>query len=373
MFSVKTIFKTLIGTIVLITVSSFIVEIFNCMTTGLQINQLTRLACKQSCTLFSQESYKKRVDNESGDSGGTIATNPVRMRTANGGTTVVHNGDFYGSGDAATIYRKLYGPGSDFVSWVENDPAAIKGNWKNVNLIKMGLTEEARLRGIPFNPNDNENREYTEAQLALLYADVMMTPLNLGIPYLDKSTVESIFRWNLAELLSNCNPDLIYEDDWGNVCVNFKGFVIYPMDAEIIDINYQVYNLTQPSDRAKFNKETNINPDKLAFGDTVNMDVMSSGGAADERQRICIAGIQYKIPIEYKGITPIAKIYENVWNSEVEGLEGQTPNNPRDSIQPAGNSLVLGGFASEASSSSNEGMSAGTLPIPGNLTFYLVR
>lgn len=368
MFSVKSIFKTLIGTVLLIVFSSFIIEMFNIMTTGLQINQLTRLACKQSCTLFSQETYKQRTDNQTGNSGGTVATSPIQMRLDDGSLTTVHSGNFYGNGSARDIYNKLYGTGSDFISWC-NSSAATKGNWKNLNLIKRGLTEETSLRNIRYNINDPVNDAYTQAQLALLYKDTMMTPLNIGIPYLDKDTVENIFQWNLLQILSNCNPDLIKNDN-GRPYVNFKGFAIYPLEAKITSIDYKVYDLTKASDRAEFNRETNINPDKLSFGDTVNMDAIGSGSAVDERQRVCIAGIQYDIPVAYKGITPIARVFEDAWNHEVEGLEGSTPGHVAETFSTPESTLSLGGFTDDVG---NVNSGAGELPVPGDLTFYLVR
>ena len=71
--SVKTIFKVLIGTIVIIVLSSLTIEMFNISTTGLQVNQISRLSAKQAATLFSQETYK-----QIGEDGGAVNADNIR-------------------------------------------------------------------------------------------------------------------------------------------------------------------------------------------------------------------------------------------------------------------------------------------------------
>ena len=83
----------------------------------------------------------------------------------------------------------------------------------------------------------------------------------------------------------------------------------------------------------------------------------------DERQRICVAFVEYAVPVEYEGITPIKRIFNWVWTNEVEGLRGkpgkspQTWNDTREILTGGGSGLDT----------------TGQLPVPGQLIFYLVR
>ena len=67
---VKGIFKTLIGTMVIIVMTSVIIEMFNLNTSSYMVNQYVRLAAEQTCSLFTQETYKS-PDGISGSINGT--------------------------------------------------------------------------------------------------------------------------------------------------------------------------------------------------------------------------------------------------------------------------------------------------------------
>ena len=132
--SVKTIFKVLIGTIILMFVSSVIVELFNISTTGLQINQISKMAGHQACILFAQESYKKYI------SGGAIDSNDI---VDTHGKPYI-SGKFYpeDTGDptyAKDIYEDLYTNknNSFFTVWLSSNTAATYGNWYNLKLYFM--------------------------------------------------------------------------------------------------------------------------------------------------------------------------------------------------------------------------------------------
>ena len=56
--SVKSIFKILLGTIVIMISTSLFMELFNVSISGMQVKQMTRMAAKQACVLFTQETYK---------------------------------------------------------------------------------------------------------------------------------------------------------------------------------------------------------------------------------------------------------------------------------------------------------------------------
>jgi len=349
--TVKTIFKVLIGTVVIIVVSSLLIEIYNISTTGLQINQISKMAGRQACDLFSQETYK--IYDESGNAGGIIDMgNIIDMYGS-----IYIEGKFYTSNDPETIYQDLY-YSSDFKDWLSSEPAVQKGDWYNLKLLDRAINDPSSLI------TDIDDPDYTEATTARLYRDVMMTPLNLGIPYLDLDTVNRMYRWNLAQLLSNCKPELIKIDEDGITYVEFKGFRVFADSAAITNLEYKTFDLTDMSDRVEFNQITNINPDNIEFDVDINLkenlDITD-----DERTRVCVVGIEYKVPITYEGITPIKQVFNFVWNNEVEGYNSGVGRTGHQEWTSSVEDLESGGF---------HGMDTeGVLPVPGKLIYHIMR
>lgn len=352
MLSVKNIFKCLIGTMVVIVVASFTVEIINISTTGLQINRISRLAGKQSCVLFSQETYKQYG---SGDSiGGSVNQSDVINTNGN----IYVEGKFYQSDNPAEIYNSLY-TSQNFKDWVQNSEAVKKGNWYNLKLIDKALNHKDTL-----NVKYGE-AGYDEAMTAKLYSSVMMTPSNLGIPYLDNDVVNRMFRWNLAQLFSNCNSKSILVDESGDSYISFSGFRIYADRANISNIEYKTFDLTDGADRIEFNNITNINPDNLGFVYDSNLKNTINSGE-DERRRVCLVGINYELPITYSGITPIQNIFNYIWNNEVEGLDNSSGRTTNQQYTTNVETLQSGGLYGNK-------QEAGVMPIPGKLIYYIIR
>lgn len=330
-------------------ISSLVVEIFNVSTTGLQINQISKMAGKQACTLFSQESYK--TYGTSG--GGTIGMNNVVDSTG----ALYVEGNFYEGDTAQEIYTNLY-TSDNFKNWLQGE-AAQKGNWYNIKLIDRALNRPDSLN-IKFGEYG-----YDEAMVAKLYKEVMMTPSNLGVPYLDIDTVNKMFKWNLAQLFSNCNSESILVDDDGNSYISFRGFRIYANLASITNLEYKTFDLTDSADRMEFNNLTNINPDNLGFMYDSNL-ATTINSREDERKRVCVVGINYDIPIAYEGITPIKNIFNYIWNTEVDGINGDSGRTSYEQWLDRAETLSSGGLHGNT-------VASDVLPIPGKLIYYIIR
>lgn len=348
---VKFIFKTLLGTILLIVVSSLLIEWFNVTITSLQLNSTAKMAARQAAVLFSQETYKT-----DGNSGSSSLAN-VRY---SGGIYV--SGDFYGSADAETIWRELY-TSPAYKAWVAS-PEVQRGDWRSLRILNNAVTGNTNISSTPgWGASQSELNEYNEKLSALTYLNALYTPLNMGIPYLDKDITTKMFQWNLAQLLSNCDPDNIHLDDNGQPYVMYKGFRCYAREAKINNLNYQVFDLGNAGERLSFKNVTGIDAQNLGF---------TGGGGAlgideDERQRVCVVGIEYDLPVAYEGITPIKNIFEWVWNNEVEGMDGDYDFSYKESWNDTAQHMTAGGI------NGRTGPEAGIIPTTGRLMYYLVR
>lgn len=92
---VKTIFKSIIGTMTIIIVSFFVMEYYNISVAAPQLKTMTQVALRQSCQYFAQESYK----NGSG--------NGYQLVGSNGFADPSLNGIFY-HGNTEAVYNSLY-------------------------------------------------------------------------------------------------------------------------------------------------------------------------------------------------------------------------------------------------------------------------
>lgn len=384
--SVKGIFKTLIGTVVLMVVVSLVIEMINMSISSIQMTQMAKIACRQSAVLLSQETYKQRLGADgSGGSEGTTFMADVQ----NIDDVKYIGGDYYPGSDARSIYDAMYKNNNDFKNWVKS--SEIAGNWDSIELISLGLWHQRNSIGdeyapdMPSSMDEASLKRYTRSITADAYVDVMMTPLNMGVPYLDKATLQKIFQWNLASIASDCNSDRIRPDESGNYCIYYNGFRVYADQAEIKNLVYKTYDLSDGADLEKFKYDTGIISN---VGQTID-DLGFLGGAdlgssigEDERKKICVVGIEYDIPIAYEGITPIRKIFDFIWDTEVAGFArqetGDTGFEGRDvhrSWSDTTATLHSGGFTGQAGTSGDENKAAqaGVLPVPGRLIYYIVR
>lgn len=343
--SVKTIFKTLIGTMVVIVLSCAIIELLNVELQSIQLNRLINLSGSQAAALFAQETYK----TDTGTAGSAAMED---IRTAHGGSYI--SGKFYGGNTSeSAIYNSIYG-GGEFKSWAGS--STIAGNWLSVDCLS-GVKSEG---------------DYGRA--GQMYRNNYVTPLNMGVPYMDKEVLQKMFRWNLAALLSNCNQEAIDSDADGIYCVHYNGFRIYASQAKITNLEYRVFDLTNMKDAQEYYSLTSINPKGLngsistSVGtytpNTANMDVAS--GYGDERQYACIVGIEYEVPISYEGVTPMRQIFEYIWHSEataVPGWTGEIPDKGDYKWNTSKPKYKGGGFP--------DGDNVGA--VPNSLIYYIVR
>ena len=277
--SVKSIFIALISTIVITLSSMVLMEMFNADTSGPILTSITKLPLQQSCQYFAQESYK----NNSG--------NGYQLQAYGGAAPSSLNGRFYVGINDKEVYRHLYANSRDFQSFINT----YRDNWRRLNILGYGL-------GYGGSINEGED------VLAKYYTDDMITPLNMGICYLDKTTLEKIFRWELVLALMNGSNDMIISNHGDDTdYVLFKGYRIYYNTIKITDIKYKVYDLFNSSDAKEFESLTHIDVENYLSQSGIDSD--------DERAKIMIAEPEFTMRVGYEGITPIKRIIAWVLNT----------------------------------------------------------
>lgn len=403
---VKTIFKTLIGTIAIMVLGSLIVEMFNISIASMQLKQMTKIAARNACVLFTQETYKQQGEGGMIKSADIKYTDPVT-----GATSLYCSGDFYKSNDPNEVYEDLYKDNKWFKKFSNIGVCSHCGGtpYSDLHKIKtLGILHKAAdtsnyLENDSISWDWSVNQANEEYAKMIAYRNNMYTPVNLGIPYLDiyekaseskQSIVNRMYRWELTQLLTDCNSALIQKDDVGNICVNYKGFKCYTGDAywskcRLSDTDYMVFDITSSSDRAKMQNYLNYYTpaDKKSGGvDSPKLDVDTLGGEQEENKYITAVGIKYTIPVRYEGITPLRRIISYLWeHSNMQGMEEIPPVAAPGEFGYAGGkawndsvdaSLATeGGFKAETTTMSTweERRNKGFYPASGKLVYTLVR
>ena len=323
--SVKTIFKTLIGTIVVIVVTAMIVEYVNISTTASQLKGTMMRSISKACDYISQETYK------TGASGNIVGNMPDL--TGRGGT-IAGSGRFYMSNNADDVYNDLY-RSSDFTRFMLEHA----GTWKNLDMLFYGIYEGPVAGGYNLTAEDKENgKKYSESH---------MTALNIGIPYLDKGVLERIATYNIILSLSGGNPNNIYNDVSVSNYVYYRGFKVYYETIKVSGIDYTVYDITKSSDRKALKELTNIDASKL------NLERDST--------KVCIANISYSMKLSYEGVSPLKNIMKYVWDLQVDGLNG-TDTPITSNIFNEGNISTL-----------NQDTASGQMPVDGQIIYYIIK
>lgn len=321
---VKTIFKSIIGTMTIIIVSFFVMEYYNISVAAPQLKTMTQVALRQSCQYFAQESYK----NGSG--------NGYQLVGSNGFADPSLNGIFY-HGNTEAVYNSLYKNSSEFSSYY-NLMTNTLGNklWRN-----LGLLGHSMGKSCPFSLRAGEET------LGKYYLDDMLTPLNIGVIYLDKKTINNIFRWELVNILKNGVDEMIVPSDNptndSGAYVLFKGFRIYYNTIKVTNIKYKVYDLLSETSANEFNKLTNI--------DVENYIAHSKISGNDERRYVAVATLDYSMNVGYEGITPVKKAFEWAFNRETKTLQ---KDDNAESIEKVRGRNESSWNASNGSSSLNE-------------------
>jgi len=371
--SVKTIFKVLIGTAVVLVVSCMVVELFNISVTGMQLKQTCVMAANQAAELYTQETYKQKNINDGGSSYSSYSIAMPTLHADDGSNFVT--GAFYPGTDTPSIWNGLYSASNanfigfcnikdEYVNttynlkYVLKDTSVTTGNgmteftvgdeapsgkirnfYPYLNRLYMGVTKKSMLESNPeytkpisyveFSTNAPRLRAVTAAKSAIDMNEDMYTPVNIGIPYFDADTIDKMFRWNLTQLLSNTMPENVRQDTdnpvrAGQYYVAYKGFRCYVADAYISELDYYIFDTSNSSDRIELQRLTGltVKGGGAASGEgitTINQTIW--GGSQDDKTNkyICVVGIKYSIPITYSGITPMRSIFEYAFRNEVDG------------------------------------------------------
>lgn len=277
---VKSIFKILIGFVFVMTVGMFIVEIYNLTIASELLKSTAHTTLSRSCDYFAQESYK----NGSG--------NAYQLVGYDNSVDTSLNGQFY-FGSTEQVYDRLYTNSGSFANYVNS----FKDKFRKLKVLGkgLGITGDALLDG--------------EDTIASDYRQGLVTPLNIGIAYLDRDTVNKIFKWELVAVLSAGNPDMVITNpaDGSNPYVVYKGFRIYYNSIYVDNPSYRAYDLFNATDKKDFEKLTNIDTDRYILNARINEN--------DERRYVVVASMKYKVRVGYEGITPIKRLFQWVVNT----------------------------------------------------------
>lgn len=362
--SVKTIFKTLIGTIVVIILLSLCTELFNVNVSGTEIKTACTIATKQSAELFTQETYKA-VGNIYADT--EARTSNMKDIVAPDGTTYI-SGNFYGNGKTVSaIWSKLYNSSNSSFKAVctlgQHESvqvyANLGGKIRPITYKCSYITDKngssSEKTPYPWAPYTNKNcaisifkelgqlyagiydtanvnsasstsvsfHEFTSTSSAVInkvnrksystnakrMKSSYYTPVNVGFPYFDAEVTNKIFQWELAMILTNNNPESIQVDENGKYYVNYKGFRCYVQDAYINEFDYYLV-------------DTKREPSKLYSLVNISGSQLKHLSKQIGNNYVTVVGIKYTIPMSYQGITPLKRIVEYEWNTEVDGAKG---------------------------------------------------
>lgn len=277
---IKSIFKILIGVILFMTIGMFIVELYNITIASELLKSTAHTTLSRSCDYFAQESYK----NGSG--------NAYQLVGYGNSVDTSLNGQFY-FGSTEQVYDRLYANSGSFANYVNS----FKDKFRKLKVLGKGLgvTGDALLDG--------------EDTIASDYRQGLVTPLNIGIAYLDRDTVNKIFKWELVAVLSAGNPDMVITNpaDGSNPYVVYKGFRIYYNSIYVDNPSYRAYDLFNATDKKDFEKLTNIDTDRYILNARINEN--------DERRYVVVASMKYKVRVGYEGITPIKRLFQWVVNT----------------------------------------------------------
>lgn len=394
--SVKSIFKTLIGTIFIIVMTSVVLEMYNVSTTSAMINQYLKLSAEQSCVLFTQETY--RTSGTTATAGainqGTVlafdgtdysyttsqlnygATDGVTATSGSEQAVAPYNmNQFYNQFTKEEIWKALYDGNTSFQSEMKKVIAETKSAtgisddtefakvFPEVDALRIMSETSAGTAVSVVRPTGNlwdldesspELIRYNNQSRANTFKNNMYTPVNVGIPYIDKDVVNRIFQWQLTQLFSNSNSNSIQcdEGDEGkhgclDYYVNFRGFKIYTKAAQITNFTYHVCDLSKQSGKDELYEKTGISADGL------NLKTESGIITQTTNNLVFLVEIDYKVPVEYRGITPLKNIITYTMNNKVAGYNNAdtTPNFTYDDSK----SIGIGGSAAAAGSKLSTG------------------
>lgn len=346
--SVKTIFKALIGTVFIIIVSSVVIEFYNVSVMSMQLKQVSKMAAKQACVLFTQETYKE-MKNGTSTIGGAVKMSDIRTTS---GTKYI-SGDFYGTGTPQDIWKKIYGKDT-FKNFCNSKP---EGRDQKMDEIFKDLGTMLKAYKLA----NGESVAGDDKAKAIMFKNNMYTTSNIGVPYLDDDIVNKMYEWNLAKLLMGQYNSSIQQDADGERCINYRGFRCYANQAKL-NFKYQVYDLGDTNSGSKtgrvaFHKLTGLNiKNKGAAGAGITVNATPN----NPNYYVTVVEIDYTVPVSYQGITPLKNIFDYLWKTEVQGLSDTAPTEKGDKPNVFGAKPTLTSKGGELSST-------------GKLIYTLVR
>lgn len=276
MFDLKTLLKALMYPMLAIIIIGITIEFVNVNINSIFVKQIITKTIQLSADYFNQETYKTDSVN-SGDMSSLIGEDGAEV-----------SGQFYVGTTPEEVYNSLYRNSGEFNQYISQ----FGDTWKDLKTIT----------------HSGEN-DLVDANL--------VTPLNMGITYLDKETVSRIVRWQLAAIMMNNKPSLLRTDtDNGKEYVLFNGFRLYVNDFQIRNITYNKVRV----DSSEFTAITHMNANNLGLVDDTGANV------DDERMNIVVANIEYVLPMTYEGITYLGNLIEymvdRTIDSSTTGVQG---------------------------------------------------
>jgi len=357
---VITIFKILIGVIVVIIVSSLVIEFLNMILISSFLRGYVTKCIEKGCDLFAQETYIGEGISEVNLH--LSAVNFPDDAEAGMGGKVAVSQNWYGSSSpsSSVLYKGLYSENVDYKNFLKlvtgNLPSdtvqkqgniqvkAIKANikapWQNLNRI-------AAFYGISSNLNNGESLS-TAKKIGQTYTKEYVTPLNQGITYIDRTSLENIVKWEIVSLLSNGHPTAIHagvsytgadKHEAHNATkdyVEYSGFRIYFNTFKVNSIQYDIYDLANKNSREEFSRITGIGLQNTKENNTYWKDLGFSNGSgmgtfsstdtiAKERRYVCVANINYTMTVAYDGVTQLKSIVNFMNNRSVKGTKNVAP------------------------------------------------
>lgn len=367
---VKTIFKCLILTVLVSVIGLMLIEMYNMAMISPMVRVNMNRCLAQACQYFAQETYKTETD-------GKMSGSATELRSADGvyNQDELMSGNLYlrqtndkaGTSDVMTstdeVYKFIY-TSDEYKDWYNN---IARGKWTELDNLAYGLNKKY---GIMLDVTNKVSNDKDRQSTGDRYAEDYMTALNLGVTYLDKTTVTNICRYQLAASMMNGIPSNLVlntctenDSEDGNIqyvksganingldkpYVKFNGFWVYWDTFNITDIDYKCYDLgymdgvnyAEPSSKSDI-----IEFEELTGIDVVNYVKKSLITKDDERRYVVVATLSYSCEVRYEGTTAFSRILRYAFSNDtgVDGYIKETTTNGGDA-KNVGNSANVDGI-----------------------------
>ncbi len=414
--TVKSVFKVLFAVPVIITLGTLVIEMYNVNIVGMQVKQNATMAAKQAAELYTQETYKSSENEDGEDEYKAFSTAMPDIVYGKSNLTTDNetyiSGSFYVGNDTQDIWSALHvdtsdlheflkmtqgstlgvssGAGDKITKYNIKEMPDISGKideftgsgtnelrvlFKRMNRLYYGLFERDLAESLASttvkykDPNFAYNSEKKRiGQSAINMADEFYTPVNLGVPFFQGETFNQMFRWNLAKLLSSGNDNNVRreigEDGQVRNFVYYNGFQCYVDRAYISDLDYYILDKDSPM----LQYLTGLNSNNIH---------RSTNNVSDENKYVTVVGIKYVIPMNYVGVTRIAKLISYFWQNGVQKtVDGnefiRTQTNSRGEFAYS-ESELKNNDSNDRGDDDSTINSKGVLPATGELYYVLTR